>query len=92
MPLDINNGLPKIHIKFITSYINEANFCTHIYSCAGINFGNIRLHQWIITTNPDIVESYIKFDDENPFNPVRLNFALDEENNNLKGKLTSMVT
>ena len=57
-----------------------------------MNVGNLKLHQWIITTNPDILESSIKFDDENPFDPIRLNCALDKERNKLKGLLTSLVT
>ena len=79
MPMDIDNELPTIHMRFGTYDTYEAKFCTHFDSCAGMNFGNLKLHQCIITTNPDIVESYIKFYDENPLYPIRLNCALDEE-------------
>ena len=64
----------------------------HVYSCAGMNVGNIQLQKWIITTNPDIMESYIQFDNENHFEPIHFNFALDEEKNYLKGNLTSLIT
>ena len=77
---------------FVTSDTNKATFCTHVDYCAGMNVGNIKLHQWIITNNPDIVESYIKSDDDNHFDRIRLNCTLDEKNNNLIGTLTSMVT
>ena len=92
MTLDLDNGLPPIHIIFGASDTNEAEFCTHVDSCAGMNVGNLKLHPCIMTTNPDIVDRYIKFDDENTFGPIRLNCTLDEEKNNLKGPLTSMVT
>ena len=46
----------------------------------------------IITTNPDIANSYIRFDGEKHFDPICLNCALGEENKNLKGKLTFLVT
>ena len=76
MQLDIDNGLPTIHMRFGTSDTNEATFFTHVDSCAGMNVGDLKLHQWIIINNSDIVESYIKFDDENPFEPIHLNCAL----------------
>ena len=91
MPLDIDNGLPAIHMQFGTSDTNEATFFTHVDSCAVMNIVNLKLHQWIITTNPDIVEGYIQFDDENHFDSIRLNCALDEENINLRGTLISLV-
>ena len=75
MPLDIDNGLPVIHIIFGTSDTNEATFCTHVNSCARMNVGNLKLHQRIITTNLDIVKIYIQFDDENNIDPILLNCA-----------------
>ena len=67
MPSDLDNGLPTINMRSGTLDTNETKFCAHVNSCAGINVVNVILHQWIITTNPYIVESYIQFDDENPF-------------------------
>ena len=61
MSLDIDNGLPAIHMIFGTSNMNAETFFTHVNSCPGMNLGNIRLHKLIITTNPDIVDSYIQF-------------------------------
>ena len=58
MPLDINNGLPEMHMRFGTSDIYEATFFTHVNSCTGTNVGNLKIHQYIITNNPNIVESY----------------------------------
>ena len=76
---------------FGTSDTNEATLVTHVNSCAGMNVGNIKLNQWIITTNTDIVDRYIQFDDDNPFDPICLNCALDKEEENLTGTLTSLV-
>ena len=45
-------------MRFGTSDTNEATFYTHVYSYAVMNVGNLKLHQCIITTNPDIVESH----------------------------------
>ena len=67
LSLDIDNEFLAIHIRFGTSDTNKAAFFTHVDSCAGMNVGNLNLHQWIITTNPYIVEIYIQFDDDNPF-------------------------
>ena len=63
MPLDLDNRLPAVHMKFFTSDTNEVTFCMHVDSCEGFNVRNLQLHQWIITTNPYIVESYIELDD-----------------------------
>ena len=92
MPSDINNGSPTIHMRFGSSDTNEATFSTQDDSCTGMNVGNIKLYQWIINTNTDIVESYIQFDDENHFDQICLNCAHDEENKNLKGTRNSLVT
>ena len=92
MPLDLDNGLPAIHMRFGISDSNETTFCTHVDSCAGMNVGNLKLNQWIITTNLDIVESSFQFDADNTSEPIRLNCALDEEKNNSKGTLNSLVT
>ena len=75
----------------ITSYKNEATFCTHVGYYEGMNIENLRLNQWIITTNTDIVDGHIQFDDEKHFDPICLNCALDEEKKNVKGKITSLV-
>ena len=48
----------------------------HVDSWTGMNVRKLQKNQLIITTNPDIVESYIKFDDEYPFdiNPLELHY------------------
>ena len=92
MSLYLDNGLPEIHMIIRTSNTNQITFFTCVDSCAGMNVGNIILHQWSITTNPDSAERCIQFDDDDPFDPIRLNCALGEKKNNLKGNLTLLVT
>ena len=65
MILDLDNGLPTIHMKFGTLDLNGETFFTYVNSCAGMNVVNIQLHQCIITTNSDILESYIQFNEKN---------------------------
>ena len=62
-----------------------------------MNAGNLVLHQWIITTKPEIFHNYIPFDDKHPFNPIILNCTLGRDINapfpdNLSEKLTVIVT
>ena len=71
---------------FGNKYTNESTFCTRVDSCAGMNVGNIILHQWSITTNPDSVERCIQFDDDDPFDSICLNCALGEKKEQFKRK------
>ena len=79
IPLDLDKRLSVIHMRFSTSDKNEVICFTHINFCAVKNVGSIKLHQLIITTNQDIVERFLKFNDGNIFDPICLNFALDKE-------------
>lgn len=94
MPLDLDNGLPAADVRFGSNDDNEVNFCCHIDSCAAMNAGNLRVHQWIITTYPDIVEEYIQYDDANPFQPIMLECAVEDAKRMMEdtgGKLTAIV-
>ena len=71
-------------MRFGTFDANEAILCTHVGTCAGMNVGNIKIHQWIITTNTGIVERYIQFDGDNTYDPICLNCVLDNQKNILK--------
>jgi hypothetical protein len=74
MPLDIDNGLPGIEINF-----GSIVFLCHADSCAAMNTGNKLLHQWIVSTYPDIVVAYEEFNDPNPFEPLGLQCAVSKE-------------
>ena len=72
IPLPIQNNLPAIEILCGRTDENEIPFLCHIDSCAGMNTGSLLLHQWIITSYPEIVKSYQKFDDPDDFDPLLL--------------------
>lgn len=74
MPLDIDNGLPGIEVNF-----GSIVFLCHANSCAAMNTGNKLLHQWIISTYPEIVVAYEEFNDPNPFEPLGLQCAVSKE-------------
>ena len=79
MPLAIDNNLPSNNIRFGSTYnYSEISFVLCIDSCAAINVVNIKIHQWVITTHPKIVSHYIQYKDENPFEPIQLNFAVED--------------
>ena len=78
-------------MRFVTSDKNEAESGTHIDYCAEMNVGNLKLYQWILTTNPKLW-IFTQFYDDNNFEPISLNCAPEEENNNLKEMITSLVT
>ena len=94
MPIDIDNGLPALSMRFGSTNENEVNFKVIIDSCAGLNIGNLRVHQWVATTYPHIVKEWVEFDDKEQFEPLALNCALkDLENTESNvGKLTVLVT
>ena len=93
IPLKISNDLPVIEIQFGKNDQNETSFLCHVDSCAGMNTGNLRLHQWIITTYPSIVKSYEVYNDDNAFNPLTLDFAVPTESSSAtSNQLTSVVT
>ena len=58
-----------------------------------MNVGNIRIHQWFITTHPEIFYHYIQYGDENTFDPIALNCSVDNYENikDTYVKLTSLA-
>jgi hypothetical protein len=93
MPLDLDNGLPSIEMRFGLDSASETCFACHVDSCAAMNTGNKLVHEWIMTTFPEIVCSYEQFDDENPFEPLRLACAVTiEDITATYGQLSGVVT
>lgn len=93
MPLDLDNGLPSIEVRFGLDSTTETCFACRVDSCAAMNTGNKLVHEWIMTTFPEIVCSYEQFDDENPFEPLRLVCAVSiEDITATYGQLTGVVT
>ena len=93
MPLDLDNGLPGILVRLGHAPGSDICFLCHVDSCAAMNTGNLLLHQYIITQHPTIVAEYIQYDDKNPFDPIKLQCAVDDNGLSApeNGKLTAIV-
>lgn len=93
MPLDVDNGLPGIEMWFGKNEDSEVGFLCHLDTCAAMNTGNLRVHQWLMTQYPDIVAEYLQYDDETPFEPLQLQVAIKdvEKAESKHGKLTAIV-
>ena len=76
MPITIDNGLSAIAMWFGTNDDNEIVFNVSVDSCAGLNIGNLRVHQWAATTYPHIVKNWIEHDDTDKFEPLGPNCAV----------------
>ena len=59
MPLDVDNGLLVVELWFGSNDDNEVGFMCHLDTCAAIDTGNLRVHQWLMTKHPDIVTEYL---------------------------------
>ena len=55
MPLDVDNGLPGVELWFGQDCASEVGLLCHLDSCAAMTTGNLKLHQWLITTYPHLV-------------------------------------
>ena len=61
----IDNNLPSINIHFGSTHNHsEISFASHIDSCAAMNVGNLKIHQWFITSHSDKLSHYIQYNDE----------------------------
>jgi len=93
MPLTLDNDLPAAVFRFGATCETEIPFSCHLDSCTAMNTGSLLLHMWIITTYPEIVESYEQFDDAVPFQPIMLDCAIPaSEAEKDTGKLSAVVT
>jgi hypothetical protein len=75
MPVAINNGLP--HIKFdLGSDPSSVELCGLMDTCGALNAGYLLFHLWVKSERPDLVAEFVKFDDSNPFEPIKLGGAI----------------
>ena len=70
MPLDVDNGLPGVELWLGTKEDDEICVICYLDSCAAMDTGNIRVHQWLMTQHPSIVAEYIQYNDAHPFQPL----------------------
>ena len=47
-------------------------------TCAAMNTGNLMVHKWSMTQNPELVAEYIQLDDAHPFEPLPLHCAIED--------------
>ena len=97
MPLGLDNNLPGIVIRAGTSKTDMITFLCHVDSCAAMNTGNLLLHQYVMMKNPSIVAEYCQYDDNNPFQPIHLQVAINDKDDKAPtptddvNKLTAVV-
>ena len=62
-------------------------------TCVTINTGNLMLHKWLVTQNPELVTEYIQFADTYPFDPIQVHCALEylATIKSMYGKITVIV-
>ena len=93
MPLDVDNGLPGIEMRFGKTDETEVTFICHVDTCAAMSTGNLKVHEWIMTTYPSIVAEYIQYNDDTPFEPIQLSCAVQDLDKvqSEHGNLTAIV-
>ena len=96
MPLELSNKLPGIVFQVGPAVGKTVGFLCHLDTCAAMNTGNLRMHQYIMTEHPELVVNFSRYDDRNPFRPIELQCALAEEGNDAgtkeANKLIALVT
>ena len=94
MPLDLDNGLPGITVKFGKNRdAPVTSFLCHLDSCAGMSTGRLDVHKCIATKFPSIVAEWIEYNDDTPFDPIKLDCAVEDNGSSQSeyGHLTHIV-
>jgi hypothetical protein len=92
MPIRVDNGLP--HIRLCLGLSDDTALSVLFDSGAALSSGYLPYHLWIMRENPDLVASFEKFDDSNPFEPIKLGGAIrhpDDYKESLHGQLTAII-
>jgi hypothetical protein len=92
MPIRVDNGLP--HVRLLLGVDADATLSVLFDSGAALSSGYLPYHLWIMRENPAIVASFERFDDSNPFEPIKLGGAIrhpDDYNESLHGQLTAII-
>ena len=61
MTLDVDNGLPEIYLYFGDDSSTEVELLCHLDSWVAMTTGNLRVHQWLMTTNLNIFSTMIVY-------------------------------
>jgi hypothetical protein len=93
MPIRVENGLPHIRLRVGPS--DDTSLSALFDSGAALSSGYLPYHLWIMREHPDLVASFERFDDANPFEPIKLGSAIrhpeDDYNESLHGQLTAII-
>jgi hypothetical protein len=92
MPIRVDNGLPHIRLNLGSS--DDTALSVLFDSGAALSSGYLPYHLWIMRENPDLVASFERFDDSNPFEPIKLGGAIrhpDDYKESLHGQLTAII-
>ncbi|MGH3623045.1 MAG: hypothetical protein ACRDQ5_14825, partial [Sciscionella sp.] len=94
MPISVQNGMPTTLFD-IGKTTDEICLTMMVDTGAGVNTGWKPYHRWIMQEHPELVHSYEECDGDNPFDPLRLQGALREDDlcmeNNSRGHLTAVI-
>jgi hypothetical protein len=75
MPIFVDNGLPHLRLKLGLSA--DATLSVLFDSGADLSSGYLPCHLlWIMRQNPEMVASFERFEDSNPFEPMAVLFAI----------------
>jgi hypothetical protein len=92
MPIRVDNSLPHICLRLGPS--DDTALSVLFDSGAALSSGYLPYHLWIMREHPDLVASFERFDDANPFKPIMLGGAIrhpDDYNEPLHGQLTAII-
>jgi hypothetical protein len=92
MPIRVDNGLP--HLRLNLGLSAPATLSVLFDSGAALSSGYLPYHLWIMRQNPETVASFERFDDANPFEPIKLGGAIrhpDDYNESVHGQLTAII-
>jgi hypothetical protein len=78
MPIAINNGLPHIEFNLGSDASLDPSLLGLMDTCGALNTGYLTFHLWLKSERPDLVAEFISFDDENPFEPIKLSGAISD--------------
>jgi hypothetical protein len=93
MPIRVDNGLPHIRIS-LGPLDGNISLSALFDSGAALSSGYLPYHLWIMRENPEIVASFERFDDENPFEPIKLGGAISHPSDyteSVHGQLTAVI-
>jgi hypothetical protein len=94
MPIAIDNGLPHITFDLGSDAALDPTLCGLMDTCGALNTGYLLFHLWLMSERPDLVAEFISFDDDNPFEPIKLGGAICDPvdfDSSTHGNLTAVI-